>query len=43
MGSLYPRHQMSWMKKDVEVVIDVFLNCADMVVEEDQSDREGII
>ena len=30
-------------EKDVEVAIDVFLNGADMVVEEDQSDREGII
>ena len=28
---------------DVEVAIDVFLNGADMAVEEDQSDREGII
>ena len=30
-------------EKDVEVAIDVFLNGADMVVEEDRSDREGII
>ena len=29
--------------KDVEVAIDVCVNGADMVVEEDQSDREGII
>ena len=30
-------------EKDVEVAIDVFLNGADMVVEEDQNDREGIV
>ena len=30
-------------EKDVEVAIDVFLNGADMFVEEDQSDWEGII
>ena len=30
-------------EKDVEVAIDVILNGADMVVEEDQSDRGGII
>ena len=30
-------------EKDLEVAIGVFLNGADIVVEEDQSDREGII
>ena len=30
-------------EEDFEVVIDVFLNGADLVVEEDRSDREGII
>ena len=30
-------------EKDLEVAIDVFLNRADMVLEEDRSDREGII
>ena len=29
--------------KNLEVAIDVFLNCADMVVVEDLRDREGII
>ena len=44
MGSLYPRHQNDVVdEKDVEVAIDLFLNGADMVVEEDQSDRGGII
>ena len=34
---------MLWMKKMLKWAIDLFLNGADMVVEEDQSDREGII
>ena len=44
VGSLYPRHHNDVVdEKDVEVAIDLFLNGADMVVEEDQSDRVGII
>ena len=39
----YSRPGMQWMKKDFEVAIDVFLNGADMVIEEeDRSDREGV-
>ena len=30
-------------ENDLEVALDVFLNGADMIVEEDQSDRECII
>ena len=47
VGSLLypiPRHQNDVVdEKDVEVAIDLFLYGADMVVEEGQSDREGII
>ena len=37
----YPIHAVDG--KDLEVAIDVFLNGADMVLEGDRSDREGII
>ena len=33
---------MQWMKQILKQAIDVFLNGADMVVEEDRSGREGI-
>ena len=30
-------------EKDLEVAMEVFLNGADMVVEEDRGDREGLV
>ena len=43
MGSLFQTRD-TFDEKDFEVVIDVFLKDADMVIEEaDRSDREGVI